>query len=143
MFLKERHRTPQNCFVKIVTHIGNHAEAGIIHEVSAAVIAKSLENRRGHQGKRDNRPIIVKMGGHDMPKIDLVIAERELENLDPAVWRGRIEHSIEDRLDEQQAECVQQSNRSHQNHGEQRLQRVRAEVVQQANELTHSPAHLY
>src|SRR5665213_1631382 len=53
---------------------------------------------------------------------------------------GRLQHLVENRLDEQHPEGIQQANQSHQHNGSQRLQGVRAHIGQQAKQEFHAEA---
>ena len=46
VFLEERNRAAQDRLIQVVAHIGDHAEAGIIRQIRAGVIANALQQRR-------------------------------------------------------------------------------------------------
>ena len=68
MLLEERDRAPQRRGVQLVAQVGDHAVAGIVHQIGAAVIEDALQHRGGDQREGDNRPHVMKVFGNKQAK---------------------------------------------------------------------------
>ena len=99
--------------VKIVAQIGDHAEAGIVHEIRAGIVADSLDDGGCNQGKRDNGPGIGKARRHELLQVHRIVREGIEEELNFLRSGCGIEHPIEDRTDQQILESIEAAHRGH------------------------------
>ncbi len=81
VLLKKRRRTPQDGVVEIIAQVGDHAEPGVVHQVSAGVIENSLQDGGGHQREGHHRPGIVKVRRNKLLQVDGVAADGNFEQL--------------------------------------------------------------
>ena len=79
VLLEERHRAPQRGRIKFVAQVGDHAEAGVVRQVAAAVIEDALQDGGGDQRKRDHRPHVVKVFGNKPVQLNWLMADRHFE----------------------------------------------------------------
>ena len=137
VLLEERDRPAQDGLVEVVAKIGDHAEAGVVHEIGAAVVAEALDDRGDDEGKGDGSPVVMKVCGDKLPQIELVMGSWNFEEGDSAISGMRVENVIEDRLDKQQPEGFKQPDGGHENDGEQRLQRIGPEIAEETKVFCH------
>src|ERR1700677_498586 len=110
MLLKKGDGAPQDGVVQIVAQVGNHAEAGIVHQVGSAIIEDPLEQSRSDQGESDDRPFIVEVRWHKQLQ---AYAEAGTEEENLPVGRIGAEHAFENAADQQEAEGVQKTTPGH------------------------------
>jgi hypothetical protein len=137
VFLEERDAAAQDGFVEVVAEIGDHPESGVVHKVGAAIIAEPLDESRDHEGDCDDDPVIVKMGGHEVAQVELIMGAGDDEKRDSALRGVRVEDAIEDGFDEQQPEGFEQTDSGHEDDGKEGLQRVGPEIAEQAEVSRH------
>ena len=129
---KKRDGAPQNGVVEIIAQVGDHAEAGIVHQVGSAVIEDPLQQSGSHQREGDDVPCIVEVRGDNLLQ---AYAETRSEEGDGAVGRIGVEHAVENRTDQQETEGIQKAHAGHQDDRRKRLQPIRLHVTQQAQHL--------
>ena len=132
ILLEERDGAPQNGVVEIIAEVGDHAEAGIVHQVGSAVIEDPLQQSGNHQREGDDGPCIVEMRGDNLLQ---AYAEARSEEGDGAVGRIGVEHAVENGTDQQETEGIQKAHAGHQDDRRKRLQPIRLHVTQQAQHL--------
>ena len=115
------------------------AEAGVIDQVGAEVIAEALGQRGDDQRKGHDNPGIVHVQemGNEIPQVEMPLAVGEAEK-DGAFGRVGPENLVEDGLEEQDAEGVKHTNRSQQQHAGQPLHRVGQPVAQEPEKTLHA-----
>ena len=64
LLLKEGRGAPQDGVVEVVAQVGDHAEARIVHQVGAGIVADGLEHGRGDERIGHDRPGIVEVRRH-------------------------------------------------------------------------------
>ena len=143
VLLEERSRAPQHRAVQVVAQVGNHAEAGVVDQVGAAVIAYRLEQRGRDQRVGHDRPGVVKVAGNEEVQIERSMEAWQRKAQQIGRTRIGIEHLIEDRLDEHHAQRRHGAHHGQQHYGRDREQRVRPHVAEQApypSQAVHRPA---
>ena len=129
VLLKKRRRAPQHGVVQIVAQVGDHAESGMVHQISAGIIENAFQDRGRDQRVRHNRPGIVKMCGNELLQVDDVPAAGNGEQLD-VVRSGRwIQDAVKDRPDQHQPKRLEEPNRRQQQHARQQLQPKRKHIA--------------
>ena len=123
----------------MVAQIGNCAEARIVDQISAQIIAQAFEKRRKY--KRDGHyiPVIMDMQemGDDASQVEVPPAIGKAEK-DGAFGRVGPENLIEYRLQKEDTKSVEYSDEGRQHDSGQPLQRIWQPVAQQAQESTHA-----
>src|ERR1022692_967512 len=104
----------QDCVVKIVAKVSDHAEAGMVHQIRARVVENSLQYGGADQGDRDHVPCIREMRRHQLLQINRMVRNRNGKQLNIFRSGGRIQHAVKDRANQQELERVERSHRSHQ-----------------------------
>ena len=61
MAMEEAGRATNDGFVQVIAHIGHHAEARVIHQVRARVVAEAFDDGRADEQNSDHSPRIVHM----------------------------------------------------------------------------------
>ena len=79
MLVKEADRPAKNGRAKLVAQVGDHAEAGVVDQVSPKIIADRFEKRRSHQRERHNRPRVVKTRRHKVLQQNRSVAWKRKE----------------------------------------------------------------
>ena len=120
---------------KIVAQVGDHAEAGIVHQVGSAIIEDPLEQSGSDQREGDDVPCVVEVRGNNLLQ---AYAEARAEERDRAVGCIGIEHAVENGTDQQEAEGIQKTHAGHQDDRRKRLQPIRLHITQQAQQLPHA-----
>ena len=71
--MKKAGGAAQGGFVQMVAQIGNHAEAGVVDQVSAQIIAEAFGQRGGHQRNGHNIPgiVLVHEMGNEEPEVEV------------------------------------------------------------------------
>src|SRR5579883_73290 len=59
VLLEERDRTPQDYFIQVITQVGDHAEAGVVHQIRACIIADAFQQGGNDQGERNHCPDVM------------------------------------------------------------------------------------
>ena len=77
MPLEELHGAAQDGLVKIVPHVGDHAEACVVHQICAGIVADAFEHRRDNQRICDDAPGIVEMRGHKLLQTEMKVSAEE------------------------------------------------------------------
>ena len=135
MLLEKGDGAPQDGVVKIVAQVGDHAEAGIVHQVGSAIIEDPFEQSRSDQGESDDRPFVVEVRGNNLLQ---AYAEAGTEERNLPVGRIGVEHAFENGADQQEAEGVQKTHAGHQDDRGKRLQPIRLHITHQAQQLLHA-----
>jgi hypothetical protein len=118
VLVKEAGGAAQRGFVEMVAQVGDHAEAGVVHQVGAEVVAKALEPAwRPDQRKGHHVPGIVhvqKWGTED-PQVEVPWRFWEAEKDGPF---GRIgpQNLVEDGLKEKGAKGIKHAHHGQQQH---------------------------
>src|SRR6187402_3504 len=137
MFLEERDRPAQDRVVEVVAKVCDHAEAGIVHKICTGVVANSLDHRRDHQRKRNNRPGVVEVMRNEVLQIDVPVCPWNVVNENTVGRSVRREDVVKDWLDQENAERSQRPHNRHQDDGQQRKEQVGAEIGEQAQDASH------
>ena len=66
VLLEEGDGAAQNGVVEVIAQVGDHAEAGIVHQVGSAVIEDTLQQRGNYQREGHDVPRIVEVGGDNL-----------------------------------------------------------------------------
>ncbi len=135
--LEELHGATQDGLVQVVPHVHDHAEARIVNQIGAGVVADPLQHRGDDQCEGDDVPGIVEMRGNKLLQTKVKTAAEEAEVV---LWRLRIEDRLEDRPDEQDAEGIQKADRRQQHDRCKSLEGIAAHIEQQSSN-TSKPAH--
>lgn len=115
MPLEESERTPKDCLEELVSQIGDHPESRVAHQICPDVIADSFENRRAHQSNCHHRPsIVAEVPWQELMQINLMSAEAKEQQVARELLR--LQHAVEDRLHQGNAEGVKQAHSCEQNH---------------------------
>ena len=132
VLLEKGDGAPQDGVVEIVAQVGDHAEAGIVHQVGSAIIEDPFEQSRSDQGEGDDGPFVVEVRGNNLLQ---AYAEAGTEERDLAVGCIGVEHAIENGADQQEAEGIQKTHAGHQDDRRKRLQPIRLHITHQAQQL--------
>ena len=84
MALEKGCRAPQDGVIQVVAQVGDHPEAGEIHQVSAGIIEDAFQNGCRHQRKGNNSPGVLKVRRDELLQVDGVLGAGDLEKLDIA-----------------------------------------------------------
>src|SRR5439155_22148088 len=74
-------RATQDGIVKIITQIGDHAEAGVVDQISSRIIQDSFENGGSNQGEGDDCPRILEVRRHELLQVNCVARSGQFEEL--------------------------------------------------------------
>src|ERR1700755_633102 len=99
MLLEERGGTSQHGVIDVIAQIRDHAEATVIHQVGAGVIADSLQDRGNYESEGDDGPVVVQLVRHERLEMEDAVRARDTEELNFLVRNGRIENPLEDWAD--------------------------------------------
>ena len=143
VLLEEGDGAAQDRLVEVVAHVGDHAEAGVVGEISAGVVANALEQRGGDEREGDHGPVVVEARRDQVLEGDVDVPARtdfaEQRALFGAADRGAgVQNVVEDGADEQDAEGVEQADAGGEDDGGESLEPVTARVVQQAPDTHHA-----
>ena len=72
MLLIKRCGAAQDGIVKIIAQVGDHAEAGVVHEIGSRIIQDSFEGGSGNQGEGDDRPRVLKVRRNKLLQVNRV-----------------------------------------------------------------------
>ena len=67
MLVEEARRAAQRGFVEMIAQVGDRAEAGIVHQVGAEIVAQALEQRGQQRGQRPRHPTHCACAGNAEP----------------------------------------------------------------------------
>jgi hypothetical protein len=142
VFLEESDRPAQDGLVQVVAHVGDHAETGVVRQIGAGVVADAFQQRGGDEGEGDAGPVIVNPVRNEqlgleveMPAFAQFAEERSLFG---AAGGAGVEDVVEDGTNEQDAECIEQTDAGGQHDGGESLEPITARVVEQAPETLHA-----
>ncbi len=137
VLVKEAGGAAQSGFVKTVTQIRDHAEAGIVDQVGAQIVAEAFDDGGGYQSKGHHRPGIVHEVGNQNAQVEVPLRFGQAES-DGAVGSLGVEDIIEDGLEQEGAKVVEQADHGQQQHAGQDVQHVGKSVAQEAQEILHA-----
>ena len=86
---KKSRRAPQDRVVEIVAQVGDHAEAGVVHQIRSRVIENSFKHGRTDQRNRDHGPRIREMRGHQLLQVDRMVRYAESQTVEYLSIRWR------------------------------------------------------
>ncbi len=138
MFLEEGHGAAEDGVVEVIADVRDHAEAGVVDEVGAGVVAGGLEDGGGDQRVGDDRPGVVEVMGDEKAEVEDVVGPRNLRAEDDIGGGVRAQDVVEDELDEQHAKGGHQADEAHEDHGADGVERVGAGIVQQSPDASHA-----
>ena len=131
-------RAPQQRSVKIIAQVGDHAEAGVVHQVRSRVVADSLQHRRRHQRERHDRPGIGKVRRHELLQVHRMVRERIEKELNVFRTGHRIQHAIEHRTHQQILESIRAPpTAAMSTNGRQYLPPARQRIANEPHQLPH------
>ena len=130
MLLEKGRRPAEDRVVQAIAQVGDHAEAGMVHQVGPRIVADSLQYRGGDQRKGHDGSNIVEIRRHELLQIDGVPGVGK--KLNGTGTGRRIQKAVENRTDQQDAEGIEQSHRAHQHDRCQELPPVGDDVAQEA-----------
>ena len=97
VLVKEAGGAAQRGLVEVVAQIGDHAEAGVVHQIGARVIANPLEQRGGDQRKGHHRPVVVQVQvGEDHGLHAAVPGGFAADGSERVACRAGMQHIVED-----------------------------------------------
>ncbi len=136
VLLKEGDGAAQHGVVEVVAQVGDHAEAGVVDQVGADVVADGLEDGGGDERVGDDRPGVVEVAGHEEVQVEhaMEAAEVDVEFEQVVGWGVGAEDAVEDGLDEEDADGGHGSDDGHEEHGEERVEGVGAQVDEEAKD---------
>ena len=77
--LEELHGAAQDGLIEVVPHVRDHAEAGVVHQIGAGVVADALEHGGSNEREGDDAPGIVEMRGDKLLQTEVEAAAEEVQ----------------------------------------------------------------
>src|SRR5664279_1696924 len=107
--VEEARGSAQRDFVQMIAQVGDHAEARVIHEVCAEIVAEALDDRRCNQCEGYHGPRIVHEMRDDDAQVEMPRSSQDTKS-NGAFRSGGIQNGVEDWLKKQGAEVVEKSD---------------------------------
>ena len=120
-----------------MAQVGDHAEAGVVHQVGAGIVEDPLQDGCRHQRERHHRPRILKVRRNKLLQVQNALGAGEFQKLNRPGLGAWIQYPIENRAYEKKPECIQQPYDRHQPNRCQKLPPVGDNIAQQALHLAH------
>ncbi len=138
MLLEEGGGAAQDGVVEVVAEVGDHAEAGVIDQVCAEVIAQAFDDSGDDQRVADDGEGVVEMRGDQSVEVERAVELRNVEAEGVVVGRAGLENLVENLTDEQDAERGEEADDRHQEDRGERIQHVRTEIGEEAKDALHA-----
>ena len=130
MFLEEGGGAAQHGIVNVIAQVGDHAEAAVIHQVGAGIVAYSLQRGGDDQGEGNDRPVIVQAVRDDVLQVKDVMRAGNAEKSNLAARNRGIQYALEYGADKQKAKRLKQTDQRQQNDRDTYLKPVRPQIMQ-------------
>ena len=129
-------------FVEVIAQVGDQAEAGVVHQVGAEVVADALDDGGEHEREGHHVPCIVQVHemGNEGAEIESANASGKAEE-DGAFGRVGPKDLVEDGLEQERAEGIEHADASEQDDTRKPFEPVGKPEAQKAEESPHAGGH--
>src|SRR6185437_11086882 len=115
VLMEEARRPAQRGLVEMIPQVGYHPQPCVIHQVSAQIVAETLEKSGSNDGGSHHDVVVMHVdeGRDEGAKVEMPSVIAKSKN-DGAFRSAGLKHLVEDWLQQQNAKCVEGANRSQQ-----------------------------